>query len=65
MYENTSNRPPARWRNFLLKGTIWLSSELVLGFMGMDNIADYGEFLAKSRVLSHATEAITTITTLI
>ncbi|MGK7890152.1 MAG: hypothetical protein AB4042_12525 [Leptolyngbyaceae cyanobacterium] len=34
-----------RWQRFVMNGTIWLAAELVLGFMGLDQLADYGEFL--------------------
>ena len=53
----------ARWRKTLLKGTLWLSSELVLGLIGMDTVADYGEFLSKPQVADHINQAIATITT--
>ena len=55
----------ARWRKTLLKGTLWLSSELVLGMIGMDTVADYGEFLMKHQVADHLGQAIATITTVI
>ena len=53
----------ARWRKTLLKGTLWLSSELVLGMVGLDTVADYSEFLMKSQVADHVNQAIATITT--
>lgn len=53
----------ARWRKTLLKGTLWLSSELVLGLIGMDTVADYGEFLMQHQVADHLSHAIATITT--
>ncbi len=34
-----------RWRKLLLKLTIWLVIEIVLNLMGLDDIADYSEFL--------------------
>jgi len=34
-----------RWQRFLMNGTIWLTAEVVLGAMGLDSLADYGEFL--------------------
>jgi len=53
----------ARWRKTLVKGTLWLSSELVLGLIGMDTVADYGEFLTQSQVAEHVNQAISAITT--
>jgi len=55
---------PVRWRKFLVKGTFWLSTELMLGVIGMDTLADYSEFLTHSRVVEHAGTAIAAITTL-
>jgi hypothetical protein len=55
---------PVRWRKFLVKGTFWLSTELMLGVIGMDTLADYSEFLTHSRVVDHIGTAMTTITTL-
>ncbi|MEM6717191.1 MAG: hypothetical protein AAF622_19170 [Cyanobacteria bacterium P01_C01_bin.147] len=53
----------ARWRKTLLKGTLWLSSELVLGMIGLDTVADYGEFLMQHQVADHINRAIATVTT--
>ncbi len=55
----------ARWRKTLIKGTLWLSSELVLGMVGMDTVADYSEFLMNSQLVDHLNQAIATITTVI
>lgn len=55
---------PVRWRKFLVKGTFWLSTELMLGLIGMDTVADYSEFLAHSRAVEHMGTAIAAITTL-
>ena len=52
-----------RWRKTLLKGTLWLSSELVLGMIGLDTVADYGEFLMQHQVADHINRAIATVTT--
>ena len=64
MIQTDNPKRGVRWRRFLVKGTIWLSSELMLGLIGMDNLADYSEFLVQSRVANHVSAAITTITTL-
>lgn len=54
-------KPPVRWRKLLVKGTFWLSAEIVLGLMGMDNLADYSEFLLQSRALNHVTEVVASV----
>ena len=56
-------KPPVRWRKLLVKSTFWVSSELVLGLIGLDTLADYSEFLVQSRVAHHLTDAIATLTT--
>lgn len=28
-----------------MKGMVWLTAELLLGWTGLDNLADYGEFV--------------------
>lgn len=35
----------AQWKNILVKTTIWLVTEISLNFLGLDNLADYGEFV--------------------
>ncbi|MDJ0647717.1 MAG: hypothetical protein QNJ60_03335 [Xenococcaceae cyanobacterium MO_188.B19] len=34
-----------QWHKLLLKLTIWLALEIVLNLMGLDDVADYGEFI--------------------
>ncbi len=34
-----------QWHKLLLKLTIWLVVEIVLNLMGLDDMADYSEFL--------------------
>lgn len=34
-----------RWQRFYLHGSVWLITEVVLGLMGLDDLADYSEFL--------------------
>ena len=63
MAKQLRERAQARWRKTLLKGTLWLSSELVLGMLGMDTVADYGEFLMQHQVTDQIHHAIATITT--
>lgn len=63
MAKKLKDRAQARWRKTLVKGTLWLSSELVLGLIGMDTMADYGEFLMQHQVADNINQAISTITT--
>ena len=34
-----------KWHKLLLKLTIWSILEIMLTFLGLDDIADYGEFI--------------------
>lgn len=64
MRKPSAPKSPVRWRQLLVRGTIWLSSEIVLGAIGIDTLADYSEFLMQNRVASHLSDAIATLTTL-
>jgi hypothetical protein len=37
-----------KWKTLIFKTTIWLVTEICLGFLGLDNLADYDEFLHSS-----------------
>ena len=34
-----------KWRKLLLKGSVWLMLEIVLNCVGIDDIADYSEYV--------------------
>ncbi len=34
-----------QWKKLLAKTIVWLAAEILLSFLGLDNLADYGEFL--------------------
>ena len=34
-----------RWKKLLVKTTLWLVAEIWLNFLGIDNLADYSEFI--------------------
>ena len=34
-----------RWQKLLVKTTVWLVAEIWLNFLGIDNLADYSEFI--------------------
>jgi hypothetical protein len=38
-----------RWKRLLLEITIWIVAEVVLSLFGMDNLADYGEFVFQDK----------------
>ncbi len=39
-----------RWRQLLVRITIWLAAEIILNFLGLDNLADYSEFIYEQEV---------------
>ncbi len=34
----------AKWQNFIFRFTLWLLMEILLSYLGLDNMADYSEF---------------------
>ena len=34
-----------QWKKLIFKIALWLVAEITLNLLGLDNIADYGEFL--------------------
>lgn len=36
-----------KWGKMAIKVTIWLTTEVLLNLAGLDNLADYGEFLGE------------------
>ncbi len=42
------------YRQLLFKLFIWLSAEIVLSYVGLDNLADYSEYLKEQNVVSIA-----------
>ena len=34
-----------KWKTLFAKAIIWLGSEIILNFVGLDNLADYSEYL--------------------
>ncbi len=40
-----------RWKKLLLRTTVWLAAEICLGFLGIDVLADYSEFIFERHVI--------------
>lgn len=34
-----------QWKNVWVKAIIWLACEIILNLLGLDNLADYSEFI--------------------
>lgn len=45
-----------KWSTLVLKIIIWLSGEIYLTAIGLDNLADYSEFIFQCRVLAPISE---------
>ncbi len=40
-----------RWKLLLIKGIIWLASEILLTLVGLDDLADYSEVVFEKNIL--------------
>lgn len=40
----------SHWKKLLIKTTVWLAAEILLNLLGLDNIADYSEFIYEQEV---------------
>ncbi|MDJ0702970.1 MAG: hypothetical protein QNJ46_06775 [Leptolyngbyaceae cyanobacterium MO_188.B28] len=52
-----------KWRELLLKTSIWITAEIMLSLIGLDNLADYSEFIFQNRVMPHIGEVVANLTT--
>lgn len=43
-----------RWKRLLLQSILWLSAEVILTSIGMDDLADYGEYHITSKLATVA-----------
>jgi hypothetical protein len=39
-----------QWRKMWVKASIWLVTEIILNLLGLDNLADYSEFIFEQEV---------------
>ena len=47
------------WQKLLIKMMFWLLSEVVLTLVGLDNLADYSEFLLSGKQLADRPQLVT------
>ena len=40
------------WKALLAKTTVWLAAEILLNLLGLDNLADYSEFIFERQVVN-------------
>ncbi len=41
----------AKWKKLLAYTAVWLASEICLTFLGLDDLADYTEFVFEKKVI--------------
>ena len=44
---------PIRWQKLLTNTLIWLATEIILNSLGVDTLADYGEFVFAQHPIIH------------
>ena len=54
-----------RWKKLFLKTSVWLTAEIILTVVGLDNLADYSEFVLQNQTMTQVTEAFSNLITLI
>ncbi len=40
-----------QWKKLLVKTIVWLAAEIILNLIGLDNLADYSEFIYEQEVM--------------
>ena len=40
-----------QWQKLFVKTTVWLAAEIILNLIGLDNLADYSEFIYGPEVM--------------
>jgi hypothetical protein len=43
------------WKNLVFRLLVWLALELLLGFLDLDELADYSEFLGERTLVIYLT----------
>lgn len=54
-----------QWQKLFLKTSVWLTAEILLNVIGLDNLADYSEFMVNNQALSQVTQAVSNLITLV
>ncbi|MEW5859024.1 MAG: hypothetical protein AB1861_16835 [Cyanobacteriota bacterium] len=39
----------AQWKRVFVKTTVWLITEIILNLLGLDNLADYNDFILEQK----------------
>jgi len=54
-----------QWQKLFIKTSVWLTAEILLNVIGLDNLADYSEFMINNQAFSQVTQAFTNLITLV
>ncbi len=54
-----------RWRKLFVETSAWVTAEVMLNVVGLDNLADYSEFVFQNKAMLDATEAFSNLITLV
>jgi hypothetical protein len=54
-----------KWRKLFVETSAWVTAEVMLNVVGLDNLADYSEFVFQSKAMLDATEAFSNLITLV
>ncbi|MDJ0677913.1 MAG: hypothetical protein QNJ36_21440 [Calothrix sp. MO_167.B42] len=54
-----------QWQKLFIKTSVWLTAEILLNVIGLDNLADYSEFMVNNQALSQVTQAFSHLITLV
>ncbi|MEM9927146.1 MAG: hypothetical protein AAF915_25950 [Cyanobacteria bacterium P01_D01_bin.50] len=54
-----------KWRKLFVDTSAWVTAEVMLNVVGLDNLADYSEFVFQSKAIADATEAFSHLITLV
>ena len=46
------------WQKLFIKTTVWLAAEILLNLIGLDNLADYSEFIFEQKGVAKIGEVI-------
>ncbi len=54
-----------KWRKLFVETSAWATAEVMLNLVGLDNLADYSEFVFQNKAMLDATEAFSNLITLV
>ena len=54
-----------KWRKLFVETSAWATAEVMLNLVGLDNLADYSEFVFQAKAIADATEAFSNLITLV